>query len=143
MGEEKRKEQRRDDIVVASAHDFPNLKAPAQGSELKAHIKGKQTRMKEYLDGQVRASATLKNLTKQREQAMEAMQLQANRQEMALLREAERAKRQYDKEALAAAWNADIRLKNIWKAIEAHEKGSASRTPSAVLLDGSLSPSRG
>ena len=32
------------------------------------------------------------------------------------------AKKAYDKEALATAWNADIRMKNIWKAIEARQQ---------------------
>ena len=38
---------------------------------------------------------------------------------MAYGRTPQGAKKAYDKEALATAWNADIRMKNIWKAIEA------------------------
>lgn len=47
---------------------------------------------------------------------------EANREELAMLRNADRAKRAFDREALATAWNADIRMKNIWKAIDNHSK---------------------
>merc|ERR1711865_1176286 len=78
--------------------------------------------------------------------AVETDQLSANRMEMAMLREAERAKKSYDKEALATAWNSEIRMKNIWKAIDSHNKVGTSQTGShaAQVLDvGAVPLSRG
>merc|ERR1712003_219330 len=86
---------------------------------------------------------------KQRERNLEINQLEANKHEMAMLRNAERAKKAYDREALATAWNSEIRMKNIWKAIESHNKvGSTSgkQQPQVLgLMDdgGSVPPSRG
>merc|ERR1711957_675515 len=121
LGEHKRKEQRKDDIVAASAHDFPVFTEPV-ADEMQAFIEGQQARMRSDLDEQVRTNNTLRNLAKQRERNLEINQLAANKHEMAMLRNAERAKKSYDKEALATAWNSEIRMKNIWKAIESHNK---------------------
>merc|ERR1711977_491087 len=101
--------------------------------------------MRADLDEQVKTNNTLRNLQKRRERALEVDQLQANRMEMAMLREAERAKKAYDKEALATAWNSEIRMKNIWKAIDNHNKvGSqaGSQGPQVLSMD-QIPPSRG
>merc|ERR1719424_351664 len=142
--EKQKKEQRKDDIVSASAHDFPKFTEPAE-AEMKDFTNGQQSRMRADLDEQVRTNNTLRNLQKRRERALEVDQLQANRMEMGMLREAERAKKSYDKEALATAWNSEIRMKNIWKAIESHNKvGSSAATGGAQVLDVSgMPPSRG
>jgi len=140
LGEHKRKEQRRDDIEAASAHDFPAF-SEVHPDEMKDFVKGQQAKVREALDDQVRTNNTLRNLAKQKDLALELNQLQANREELAMLRNAERAKKAYDKEALATAWNADIRMKNIWKAIDNHSK-VAPKGPSKVTLDESLPPSR-
>jgi len=143
--EKKKKDDRRNDIVAASAHDFPKFTEPAD-QEMKNYIAGQQARMRADLDEQVKTNNTLRNLQKQRDRALEADQLHANRAEMSMLREAERAKKAYDREALATAWNSEIRMKNIWKAIESHNKvGStaASHPPQVLVTDGLPPPSRG
>jgi hypothetical protein len=139
-----KKDQRKDEIIAASAHDFPKFTEPA-AQELKDFQSGQQARMRADLDEQVRTNNTLRNLQKRRERAVEVDQLEANRMEMAMLREADRAKKAYDKEALATAWNSEIRMKNIWKAIDSHNKvGShaSSQPPQVLSLDG-VPPSRG
>jgi len=142
--EKQKKEQRKDDIVASSAHDFPKFTEPAE-KEMKEFVSGQQARVRADLDEQVRTNNTLRNLQKRRERALEVDQLQANRMEMAMLREAERAKKAYDKEALATAWNSEIRMKNIWKAIDNHNKvGSqaGSQGPQVLSMD-QIPPSRG
>jgi len=126
MSEDKRRDQRREDVEAASAHEFPKF-PDAEASEKTEFVRGQQARMKADLDDQVRTNNTLRNLAKQRERSLEVNQLKANREEMAMLRNAERAKKVYDREALATAWNSEIRMKNIWKAIDSHGKvGSKS-----------------
>lgn len=139
-GEKRRMNQRREDIEAASSHDFPKFTEPPE-KELKDFMHGQQARMRADLDEQVRTNNTLRNLSKQKERSLEISQIEANRQEMALLRDAERAKKAYDREAMATAWNADIRMKNIWKAIESHNK-TGSHAPGALNPD-SIPPSRG
>jgi hypothetical protein len=138
LNEERRREQRQEDIVCASAHDFPRFTEPAE-AEMKEFVKGQQSRMREDLDTQVRTNTTLRNLGKQRERQLELNQLEANRAEMALLRDAERAKKAYDREAMATAWNSEIRMKNIWKAIESHNKVGSVSQPEVLEMP----PSRG
>mmetsp|Transcript_90541 Transcript_90541/g.255595 ORF Transcript_90541/g.255595 Transcript_90541/m.255595 type:complete len:529 (+) Transcript_90541:111-1697(+) len=140
LNEEKRKECRQEDIISASAHDFPKFTEPAE-SEMKEFVQGQQARMRADLDEQVRTNSTLRNLAKQRERALEINQLEANRAEMRMLRDAERAKKAYDREALATAWNSEIRMKNIWKAIDSHSK-VGSHSPQVMVTDG-VPPSRG
>merc|ERR1740121_1115646 len=128
MQEDKRREQRKEDVEAASAHDFPSFHE-AEQSDKKDFQKGQQARMKSDLDEQVRTNNTLRNLAKERERTLEVNQLQANREEMAMLRNAERAKKVYDREALATAWNSEIRMKNIWKAIDNHNKVGSHDQP--------------
>lgn len=146
MGEDRKKDQRREDIEAASAHEFPDF-GQANESGSKEFIQGQQARLRADLDEQVRTNNTLRNLQKQRERSLEMNQLTANRQEMAMLRNAERAKKVYDREALATAWNSEIRMKNIWKAIENHNKvgshAGSSHAPQVLLTDGLPPPSRG
>jgi len=148
MGEERKRDQRKEDIASASAHDFPNF-SQANESGSKEFVESQRAKMRAALDDQVRTNNTLRNLAKQRERTMEINQLQANREEMAMLRNAERAKKAYDRETLATAWNSEIRMKNIWKAIEGHNKvGSShagSHAPQVLALDGPglPPPSRG
>lgn len=139
QSEHKRKEQRKEDIACASAHDFPKFTEVPE-EEKKDFNKGQQSRVRSELDEQVRVNNTLRNMAKQRERTLEMNQLDTNRQEMLMLRQAERAKRAYDREALATAWNSDIRMKNVWKAIDSHNK--VGMPPSEVRL-GDQPPSRG
>lgn len=141
LGEQKRKESRKEDIEAASAHDFPQF-SEVHPNEMKEFVHGQQARMRQGLDEQVRTNNTLRNLAKQKDRALELNQLQANREEMAMLRNAERAKKAYDREALATAWNSEIRMKNIWKAIENHNKVGSSQ-PAQVMMNDALPPSRG
>jgi hypothetical protein len=141
--EMQKKDQRKDEIVAASAHDFPKFTEPAE-NEMKDFMSGQQARMRADLDEQVRTNNTLRNLSKRRERALEVDQLEANRMEMAMLREADRAKKAYDKEALATAWNSEIRMKNIWKAIENHNKvgsNTSSHAPQVLNVE-QIPPSR-
>jgi len=143
--EKQKKEQRKDDIVSQSAHDFPKFTEPAE-AEMKEFTSGQQARMRADLDEQVRTNNTLRNLQKRRERTLEVDQLNSNRMEMAMLREAERSKKAYDKEALATAWNSEIRMKNIWKAIESHNKVGTSQaggSQAQVLSIDQIPPSRG
>jgi len=144
MGEDKKKSTRNEDIEAASAHGFPNFEV-AESSGSHDFILGQQARMRSDLDDQVRTNNTLRNLHKQRERSIEVNQLQANREEMAMLRNAERAKKVYDREALATAWNSEIRMKNIWKAIDNHNKvgSQTSSHPPQVFNCDMPPPSRG
>merc|ERR1719390_256127 len=76
LNEEKRKESRQEDIIAASAHDFPKFTEPAE-ADMKEFVKGQQSRMRSELDEQVRTNMTLKNLAKQRERSMELNQLES------------------------------------------------------------------
>eukprot|EP00913_Durusdinium_trenchii_P010497 g9842.t1 len=87
-------------------------------TEPKSETSTFDSQVRQSLDDQVRTNNTLRNLAKQKDLALELSQLQANREELAMLRNADRAKKAFDRETLATAWNADIRMKNIWKAIE-------------------------
>jgi len=141
MGEIRKKEQRIEDIESASAH--LTIGTEVAPSELKEWQHGQRARVRQELDDQVRTNNTLRNLAKQRERNLELNQLDANKQEMLMLRNAERAKKAYDREALATAWNSEIRMKNIWKAIESHNKVGPTTHQPQVMLTNDLPPSRG
>merc|ERR1712093_627875 len=111
-----------------------------------------QGKVRTELDQQVRTNNTLKNMARRKERELEQSQLDANREEMQMLRGVELAKRHHEKEALSTAWNREIRMKNIWRAIDNHQNatsqesqilfgeqqaGEASSGPPSRLMTGS------
>lgn len=124
--EERKKSQRKVDIEAASAHEFPIMQGQAKEESKKELAHGMQERLRADLDAQVRTNNTLRNIAKQRERALEIDHLESLRSEMTHLRGAERAKRAYEKEALSSAWNSDVRLHNIMKAIDNHGKSKSA-----------------
>lgn len=137
--ENRKRSQRKEDIEAASAHEFPIMQAQAKEESKKQFLSGMQQRLRADLDAQVRTNNTLRNLAKQRERALEIDHLESLRTEMTHLRGAERAKKAYEREALSSAWNSDVRLHNIMKAIDSHGKsGSAAArgaTPQVLVTD--------
>lgn len=126
QAEERKKTQRKADIEAASAHEFPIMAGQAREESKKEITSGMQQRLRADLDAQVRTNNTLRNLAKQRERAIEIDHLDNLRSEMTNLRSAERAKKAYEVEALRSAWNSDVRLHNISKAIDNHAKAKGS-----------------
>jgi len=131
QADERKKTQRKADIEAASAHEFPIMMGQAREESKKEITTGMQQRLRADLDAQVRTNNTLRNLAKQRERAIELDHLENLRSEMTNLRSAERAKKSYEGEALRSAWNSDVRLHNISKAIDNHAK--AKPNPVAAL----------
>jgi hypothetical protein len=121
----KRQEGRKTFIENASAHDFPVFTEPPD-NELQEQMKNQQNRLRSDLDTQVRTNNTLRNLARQRERELEHNQLEANRQEMAMLRSLDKSKKEHQKEVLNMAWNRDIRMRNIWKAIDGHGNSASN-----------------
>lgn len=120
----KRKEGRKSFIENASAHDFPVFTEPP-ANLLEEQMRQQQQRLRSDLDTQVRTNNTLRNLARQRERELEHNQLEANRQEMAMLRSLDKSKKDHQKEVLSMAWNRDIRMRNIWKAIDGHANSAS------------------
>lgn len=129
FNESRRVEGRKTFIENASAHEFPVFTEPP-ANELEIKMRKQQAKNREDLDNQVRTNNTLRNYAKMRERELETNQLEANRQEMGMLRELQRLKRDNEKECLQTSWNREIRMKNIWKAI--HHHNSAAGTSAEV-----------
>lgn len=125
--EQKRCEARKTFVEGASAHDFPNFSEPPE-ADLKKVINTNQSKVRTELDQQVRTNNTLKNMARRKERELERSQLEANREEMQMLRGVELAKRHHEKEALSTAWNREIRMKNIWRAIENHQNATSQES---------------
>lgn len=130
--EVRRAEGRKTFIENASAHEFPVFTEPPANELMERQIR-QQGQMRNDLDLQVRTNNTLRNLAKQRERELEANQLEANRQEMSMLRELSKLKREHEKESLQSSWDRELRMKNIWKAIQGH--GSAPPAASNQIQD--------
>jgi hypothetical protein len=124
---DKRKDGRKTFIENASAHDFPVFTEPPD-NELQEQMRNQQQRLRSDLDTQVRTNNTLRNLARQRERELEHNQLEANRQEMAMLRSLDKSKKDHQKEVLSMAWNRDVRMRNIWKAIDGHVNSAAKQS---------------
>lgn len=138
FNEAKRNQGRKTFIENASAHDFPVFTEPPE-NELREQMRNQQQRMRQDLDQQVRTNNTLRNIARQRERELEHNQLEANRQEMAMLRSLDNSKKQQQKEVLSSAWNRDIRMRNIWRAIDGHGN-AASQQPGGAIDDMGLPP---
>lgn len=140
--ERRRQEGRKTFIENASAHEFPVFTEPP-ANVLAEKMKNQQNKMRTDLDHQVRTNNTLRNVAKQRERELEANQLEANRQEMAMLRELQRMKRDNEKDSLQNSWNREIRMKNIWKAIQNHQSAAGQQSQIEDFMGGGEGSQRG
>lgn len=132
----RRREGRKSFIECASAHDFPVFTEPP-ANELAEQMHRQQCKMRADLDQQVRTNNTLRNLAKLRERELEANQLEANRQEMSMLRELSKVKRDHEKDCLQSSWDRELRMKNVWKAIQNHSSAPpAASNQIQDLMDG-------
>jgi len=126
--EEARHDQRRHIVDCASAHDFPHFSEPPE-AELRRVNRKQMDKFHNDLDHQVRTNECLRSLQRNSERELESSQLDANREEMRQIRNAERARKEADKETLTNSWNQEIRMKGIWKAIENHTNAAAHSVP--------------
>merc|ERR1719183_158746 len=117
--EEARHDQRRHMVEVASSHDFPHFSEPPE-AQLQLAMKDQQSKFRNELDFQVRTNNALREMSRVKERELENSQLEANREELRHMREAERARKDADKAALTTSWDQEVRMKGIWKAIENH-----------------------
>merc|ERR1719149_159441 len=126
--EEARHDQRRHLVDIASAHDFPHFSEPPE-AQLREVLKDQASKFRGDLDFQVRTNNALRDMARAKERELENSQLDANNNEMAQIRSAERNRKEADKHALTNSWNQEIRMKGIWKAIENHTNAAAHSQP--------------
>lgn len=126
--EEARHDQRRHLVDIASAHDFPHFSEPPE-AQLREVLKDQASKFRGDLDFQVRTNNALRDMARAKERELENSQLDANKNEMAQIRSAERNRKEADKHALTNSWNQEIRMKGIWKAIENHTNAAAHSVP--------------
>jgi len=126
--EEARHDQRRHMVEVASSHDFPHFSEPPE-AQLRQVLHDQQAKFRSDLDFQVRTNNALREMSRVKERELENSQLEANREELRHMREAERARRDADKAALTTSWDQEVRMKGIWKAIENHTNAAAHSVP--------------
>jgi hypothetical protein len=115
-------------VEVASSHDFPHFSEPPE-AQLRQVLADQQAKFRSDLDFQVRTNNALREMSRVKERELENSQLEANREELRHMREAERARRDADKAALTTSWDQEVRMKGIWKAIENHTNAAAHSVP--------------
>jgi len=126
--EEARHDQRRHMVEVASSHDFPHFSEPPE-AQLREVLHNQQAKFRSDLDFQVRTNNALREMARVKERELENSQLEANKEELRHMREAERQRRDADKAALTTSWDQEVRMKGIWKAIENHTNAAAHSVP--------------
>jgi len=112
-------------IESASAHEFPQFTEPAD-AELRRVMKERQRQMRAELDLQCRTNNALKTIERNRERELEYAQMVANRNEMATQERNENNAKTMERETLTGSWAREVRMKNIWKAIENHTQAASS-----------------
>lgn len=115
----KRSHDRKNYIASASAHEFPAFTEPDDAG-LRALMKQRQRQMRDELDLQVRTNNALKTIERNKERELEYAQLVANKNEVITQERKEAAAKEFEKSLLTDSWSREVRIRNIWRAIDNH-----------------------
>jgi hypothetical protein len=126
VDEERRVREKDDFSTKHGMHEFPSFKEPG-GADVRAYMHERRNNLKEDLDAQVAVKQRVKQMARQRELELELVNIQAGQVDIERLNKERIARKEADKAALQQAWNQDVRLKTVRKAIEDHHKTPAPR----------------
>lgn len=121
QAEEKRAHGREQYITHASMHEFPSFVEPAD-ADVREYVHERRAHLKEDLDQQCEAKRRVKQMMKQHERQLEMTNIEVGQAEMARLQKERVTKKEAERAALSQAWQHDVQLKNVRKAIEDHHK---------------------
>ena len=82
--------------------------------------------MRDELDLQVRTNAALKTMDRNKERELEYSQMVANVNELITQERNESNAKTFEKKLLTDSWSRDVRMKNIFKAIDNHTQAAHS-----------------
>ncbi|CAD7971804.1 unnamed protein product [Amoebophrya sp. A25] len=115
----KRGHDRQNWIMGASAHEFPQFTEPDDAG-LKKLMKERAAKYRDDLSLQVRTQNALKTIERNKERELEYSQIVANKNEVGVQEKNERQTKDFEKKLLTDSWSREVRMKNIWKAIDNH-----------------------
>jgi len=121
QAEEKRAMGREQYVTHASMHEFPSFREPAD-ADIREYVHERRAHLKEDLDQQCEARRRVKQMTKQAERHLEMTNIEVGQAEMARLQKERVMKKEAERAALSQAWEHDVRLKTVRRAIEDHHK---------------------
>lgn len=132
--EERRAREKDEFSTKVGMQEFPSFREPGN-ADVRAYMHERRNNLKEDLDAQVAARQRMRQVTRQRELELELVNIQAGQVDIDRISKDRVAKREAEKTALHQAWEQDVRLRAVKKAIEDHHK-----TPRPKLeLDGLVS----
>jgi len=119
--EEKRAREKDAFSTKAGMHEFPSFREPGN-ADVRAYMHERRANLKEDLDAQVAARERMRQITRQRELELELVNIQAGQVDIERLNKDRIAKKEAEKTTLHQAWEQDVRLKAVKKAIDQHHK---------------------
>lgn len=133
QAEERRTAGRQHYVEQASQHDFPSF---VESPEIAVYdyIRLRRVNLKEDLDQQVDLKRRTKQMAKQRDREMDALNNEASIKEMALMKLEAAAKHESQRSTLVQAWETDKKIHSARKAIEEHHKAPASQNALSGIL---------
>lgn len=121
--DEKRVQLRKAHCTEESMHDFPSFKKPqALDADVQAFLNERAIQLKKDLDQQVESKKHMQKVQKVRDRELELVSTEASQWEIQSMRREETSKKALERGALVQAWDQDIRLKAVKKAIDDHHK---------------------
>jgi len=118
-------------LTKVSMHDFPCFKE-AHDQDVRGYLHERRDNLKRDLEQQVESRSRMQQVQKKREMELELNNIEAGQYEIQKIKNAELSKKQQERAILAQAWDQDVRLKTVKKAIDDHHR---TPRPKAILND--------
>lgn len=119
--EDRRVQEKAKHKTRADMHDFPKFEE-TNDADVRGYQNQRRANLKQDLDLQVEARNRMQQLQKQRERELEMNNIEASQFEIKNIKRDEQARKNQERAILAQAWDQDVRLKTVKKAIEDHHR---------------------
>jgi len=133
--EERRANAKKAYKTDATQHDFPCFKEP-HDANVRGYLDERKANLRADLEQQVQSKREIKKKHRQREKELDEVNNEASQYEIKALKKVEIDKKLYERAQLAQAWDQDVRLKTVKKAIQDHHKTPGPKTVLHGLFSG-------
>lgn len=132
--DEARRAQSKEDFATKmTMHDFPCFREAAD-PDVRNYLHERRANLKQDLDQQVLSRIQMQQVQKERDRQLDLNNIEASQFEVQKIKKEELARRDQERAILAQAWDQDLRLKSVKKAIDEHHRTPGSKAALSNLV---------
>lgn len=132
---ERHAKEKSDFKTTKNMHNFPCFTEPP-AQDVKSQLKERRANLKKDLDHQIQTRNLMRKVQKDREKELEMVNVEAGQFEIHKIKKDEGGAKRQERAILVQAWDQDVRLKTVKKAIADHHRTPGPKAILSGLLSG-------